>query len=235
MKQLIIQSKGGAGKSYLTKLLSLLADKEKKEKFFIDCDNSSASTTKFFSGIKDRKSSYVKFSNFNLLGSDRKIDRTKFDSFLAEIEKLENVVADFGATSSDQLFFYMLEEQKNGIIQTFTEMDIQLLLVVAGGGSAKECVEFFNLANKIPGIGEITHLIANEFQGGINGKSVKEYTNSKVQIGKLHDDPNSEAQREWDKLMIDGVVYSDILKLSALRRRRIVNYLDDIFNQINSL
>lgn len=235
MKQFIIQSKGGAGKSYLTKLLSLKAEKEEKETYFLDCDNSSASSTKFFNGIKDRKSKYVKFSSFNLLGPDKKIDRTRFDTFLSEVEKLENVVADFGATSSDQLLHYMMEEQNNGVIETFAEMNIQLLLVVLGGGSAKECVEYFGQANKIPGIGSITHLIANEFQGGVNGKSVKEFTDSKVQIGKLHDDVNSEAQKEWDKLMIDGVVYSDFLNITVIRRRRIVNYLDNIFNQINSL
>ncbi len=235
MKQFIIQSKGGAGKSYITKLLSLKAEKERKETYFLDCDNSSASTTKFFNGIKDRKSEYLKFASFNLLGPDKKIDRTRFDTFLSEIVNLENVVADFGATSSDQLLYYMMEEQNNGIIETFAEMDIQMLLIVAGGGSAKECVEFFEQANKIPGISSITHLVANEFQGGVKGKTVKEFTNAKIQIGKLHEDANSEAQKEWDKLMIDGVVYSDILNISMIRRRRVTNYLDNIFNQINSL
>lgn len=235
MKHFIVQSKGGVGKSYITKLLSLKAEKEKKETYFLDCDNSSASSTKFFNGIKDKKSKYIKAGSFNLLGQDKKIDRTRFDTFLSEIEKLENVVADFGAASSDQLLYYIIEEEKNHLIETFKEMNIRLLLVFAGGGSAKECVEFFDLANKIPGIGEITHIIANEKQGGIKGRSVKDYTEAKVQIGNLHDDPNSEAQKEWDQLMIDGVVYSDILSINLVRRRRITNYLDNIFNQINSL
>jgi cellulose biosynthesis protein BcsQ len=82
MKIFIIQSKGGVGKSYLTKLLSLKADSDQIKTYFIDCDNASASTTKFFKGIEDRKSPYILFKSENLLGSDKKIDRTKFDTFL---------------------------------------------------------------------------------------------------------------------------------------------------------
>ncbi len=142
---------------------------------------------------------------------------------------------DFGAASSEQWIYYIQEESKNNVIETFKEMGIQILLVMAGGGSAKECVEFFQLANQIDGMGEITHIVANEYQGGIKDKSVQEYTNAKIQITRLHDDTNSEAQKEWDRLMAEGVVYSDIMALNVIRRRRILNYLENIFNQIDSL
>jgi hypothetical protein len=235
MKSLVLNSKGGIGKSFLVKLLALKAEKEGAETYIIDCDNSSGSTTKYYHGIKDRKPKNIKFSSYNLIGPDKKIDRTMFDNFLGSIEKLENVVVDFGAASSDQLLYYIQEEANNGIIETLNELNVRLLLVIAGGGSTKECVEFFEFANSIPGIGAITHLIANEYHGGVGAKSVKEFTNSKVQIGRLHNDPGSEAQREWEQLMINGVVYADILKLNISRRRRIINYLDNIFSQINSL
>jgi hypothetical protein len=235
MKYFVINNKGGVGKSYSVKVMVLKAEKEEVETYFIDCDNASASTTKYVQGIKDRKPKHIKFSSYNLIGPDKKIDRTMFDSFLGSIEKLENVVVDFGAASSDQLLYYIQEESSNGIIATLHELNIRLLLVIAGGGSTKECVEFFEHANSIPGIGAITHLIANEYHGGVGNKSVKEFTNSKVQIGRLHNDPGSEAQREWEQLMINGVVYSDILKLNVSRRRRVINYLDNIFNQFNSL
>ena len=232
MKKFIVQVKGGSGKSYLTKLLSLKAEKERTETFFLDCDNASASTTKFFKSIEERKSSYIKYASFNLLGTDKKIDRTKFDNFLSEIEKLENVVVDFGAASSEQLLFYIQEETKNNVLDTFKEMGIEIYLVIAGGGSAKECMDFFEQANKIDGMGAITSLVANEFFGGVNGRTVKDYTNSKIQINKLHEDSNSDAQNEWDKLMTNGVVYADILAMNVIRKRRIVNYLDNIFDQI---
>lgn len=228
-------SKGGVGKSYSAKLHSLKADKNQAETYFLDCDNASASLTKFFKGIEDRKQSFVKFGSYNLLGSDKKIDRTKFDMFLSMIAELPNVVVDFGAASSEQLIYYIQEEASNGIINTLKELDIKILLVIAGGGSIKECVEFFNEANKIEGMRQITHLVANEFLGGVNGKTVKEFTNAKIQITKLHEDANSEAQREWDKLMNEGVVYSDILTMNVIRRRRITNYLDNTFKQFDEL
>ncbi|MCZ8022471.1 MAG: hypothetical protein O9294_11955 [Cytophagales bacterium] len=235
MKHFLINSKGGVGKSYITKLHSLKAEKEKVETYFLDCDNASASSTKFFNGIKDKKSKYLKVGKFNLIGNDKKIDRTKFDTFLSEIEKYENLVVDFGASSSEQLLYYIMEEEHNDLVQIFKEMNIRLFVVFVGGGSAKECVEFFELLKKIPRIEEITHIIANEFHGGIKGMSVKDYTQAKVQIGTLHEDSNSEAQKEWNQLMTDGIVYNDILNISLIRRRRIVNYLDKIFNQLNTL
>lgn len=234
MKIFIIQSKGGVGKSYLTKLLSLKADKDQAKTYFIDCDNASASTTKFFRGIDEKKSPYILFKSENLLGSDKKIDRTKFDTFLSVVEKLDNVVVDFGAASSEQLLYYIQEESKNGIIETLQEIGISIFLIVAGGGSIKESVEFALELQKIKEINGFVTVVANEYLGGVNGKSVQSYTNADIQITSLHDDPNSEAQKEWNELMNTGVVYSDILSMTVIRKRRVLAYLDSIFTQIES-
>jgi hypothetical protein len=233
MKIFLIQVKGGVGKSYVSKLLSLKADKEKVKTYFIDCDNASATTTKFFKGIETRKSPNILFKSENLLGVDKKIDRTKFDTFLSMIEKLENVVVDFGAASSEQLLYYIQEESKNGILETFEEIGVNFFLLMAGGGSIKESVEVALELKKIPGIEEIVTVVANEFQGGVNGKSVKEYTDADVQITNLHEDANSEAQKEWNNLMNSGVVYSDVLSMTVIRRRRVLSYLDSIFAQVD--
>ena len=232
MKIFILQSKGGVGKSYVTKLLSLKADKHKEKTYFIDADNASASTTKFFNGIEKKKSPYILFKSENLLGSDKKIDRTKFDTFLEVVEKLENVVVDFGAASSEQLLYYIQEEAKNDIIETLEEIGINFFLVVAGGGSVKESAEFALELKNIDGIEKLVTVVANEYLGGVNGGSVKEYTRADIQITSLHDDANSEAQKEWNDLMNSGVVYSDIESMTVIRRKRITSYLDSIFNQI---
>lgn len=234
MKIFIIQSKGGVGKSYLTKLLSLKADKDLAKTYFIDCDNASASTTKFFRGIDERKSPYILFKSENLLGSDKKIDRTKFDTFLSVVEKLDNVVVDFGAASSEQLLYYIQEESKNGIIETLHEIGVSIFLIVAGGGSIKESVEFAIELEKINGINDFVTIVANEYLGGVNGKSVQAYTKADIQITSLHEDPNSEAQKEWNELMNTGIVYSEILSMTVIRKRRVLAYLDSIFTQIES-
>lgn len=233
MKIFVIQEKGGTGKSYLTKLLSLKAEKEQVKTYFIDCDNASASTTKFFKGIEDRKSQHILFKSENLLGTDKKIDRTKFDTFLGIVEKLENVVVDFGAASSEQLLYYIQEEAKNDILETLNAIDINFFLVVAGGGSIKESIEFALELKKIKGIEKLVTVVANEYLGGVNGKSVSEYSKADIQITALHDDVNSEAQKEWNDLMNAGVVYADIQSMTVIRRKRIVSYLDSIFSQIN--
>lgn len=232
MKIFLVQSKGGVGKSYVTKLLSLMADKEQTKTFFIDADNASASMTKFFQGIEARKSPYIFYKSENLLGTDKKIDRTKFDNLLAQIEKLENVVVDFGAASSEQLLYYIQEEQKNDILGVIKDLGIQFYLVLAGGGSIKESVEYAQEMKKIKGIEKIVRVVANEYHGGVNGKSVKEYANGDIQITSLHEDANSEGQREWNEAMNTGVVYSDIEAMTLIRKKRIVSYLDSIFSQL---
>lgn len=228
----IIQSKGGVGKSYLTKLFALKASKEKKVTHFIDCDNASASTSKFFAGIPKEKREFLKVKSENLLGIDKKIDRTKFDSFIETVSKLDNVICDFGAASSEQLLYYIQEESQNDVINVLKDLGISFYLVIAGGGSIKECVEYVDTLKKLKGMKELTTIVANEYLGGVNGKSVKEFTAANIQITSLQDDRNSEAQKEWDNLMNEGITYDDITSLPIMRKRRIINYLDKVFETI---
>jgi hypothetical protein len=231
----LCQEKGGVGKSYTSKVLSLKADRDKTRTYFVDCDNASASTTKFFKSIEHKKSEYIFFKSENLLGPDKKIDRTKFDTFLNTLENLDNAVVDFGAASSEQLLYYIQEEKKNGILDVLKDLGIKIFLIISGGGSIKESVDFALKLKEIGGVEELTTVVANEYLGDVNGKSVKEYTNADIQITSLHDDPNSEAQRQWNDLMNSGVVYSDILSMTIVRRRRLLAYLDSIFSQIDKV
>lgn len=235
MRFIVAQSKGGVAKTFLCKILCLYAEYYKIMIYFIDADNASNSLQKFFQAIAEKKTEFTKYKVFNLLGHDKKIDRTKFDSFLQMSSSLENMVADFGAASSEQLLYYLKEEQPNGIIEVLKELNIKIIIVMAGGGSAKECIEFYNDASNIPGIADITYVVANEFLGPINGKSVKETCNAHIQIPHAIMDSTGEAQTRWVEMMAKGVTYSDIDKLFIIRKNRINNYLNTIFNQINNL
>lgn len=230
-RRFLLNEKGGVGKSYTTKLLALMAEAEKVKTHIVDADNASASSTKYFQGIVDRKSEYVLYKSENLVGPDRRIDRTKFDTFLETISQLDNVVVDFGAASSEQLCYYLQEEYSNGIIEIFEELEIQLYVIIAGGGMIKESIDFFLKLKKIKGIEKIVTIVANEKEGGVNGKSVAEYTKADVQIPLFHEDSNSAAYLEWKEMMNNGMVYSDIQKLPLIRRKRITSYLDSIFLQ----
>lgn len=230
-RRFLLNEKGGVGKSYTTKLLALMAEAEEVKTHIVDADNASASATKYFQGIVDRKSEYVLYKSENLVGPDRRIDRTKFDTFLETISQLENVVVDFGAASSEQLCYYLQEEYSNGIIEIFEELEIQLYVIIAGGGMIKESIDFFLKLKKLKGIEKIVTIVANEKEGGVNGKSVAEYTKADVQIPLFHEDSNSAAYLEWKEMMNNGMVYSDIQKLPLIRRKRITSYLDSIFLQ----
>jgi len=232
-RDIILNEKGGVGKSYYSKLRALKAEKEQVVTYFTDCDNASASLTKFFQGIADRKSEYVFYKSENLLGPDRKIDRTKFDTFLDTLSKLENVCCDFGAASSEQICYYLQEENQNGILEIFADLNIRLHVVMAGGGMIKESIDFFMKLKKVKGIEQFITIVANEREGGVNGKTVSEYTKADIKIPPFHEDVNSAAFLEWREMMNNGVVYSDILSMPLIRRKRIISYLDSIFSQIN--
>ncbi len=230
---IILNEKGGVGKSYYSKICSLQAEKEQVITYFIDCDNASASLTKFFQGIENRKSEYLFYKSENLLGPDRKIDRTKFDTFLDTLGKLENVRCDFGAASSEQILFYLQEENQNGILEVFEDLNIRLHIIMAGGGMIKESIDFFMKLKKVKGIEKFITIVANEREGGVNGKTVSEYTKADIKIPPFHEDSNSAAFLEWKEMMNNGVVYADILSMPLIRRKRIITYLDSIFSQIN--
>jgi len=235
MKTVLFQSKGGAGKSFCSRLLYAYHLNKNQTSHFIDIDNASGSLTKFFNSIEERKNPKIEFANFNLMGANKKIDRSLFDLLLSEISTRENVVIDAGAATSEQILYYLRDEEPNGIIGDLKEMNIRLMLVVAGGGSARECYDFFEEAKNIPGLKDITYVVANEFLGEINGLSVKEYFDADIQIRTLTNDPTSAAELEWSNLMNNGFVMQDIEQLPLFRKRRILNYLKDIFNQIDSL
>jgi len=230
---ILLNEKGGVGKSYTTKLHALKAEKEQIVTYFIDCDNASASLTKFFQGIEKRKSEYLFYKSEDLLGPDRKIDRTKFDTFLDTLSKLQNVCCDFGAASSEQICYYLQEESENGILDIFEDLNIRLHVIIAGGGMIKESIDFFLKLKKVKGIEKFITIVANEREGGVNGKTVSEYTKADIKIPPFHKDPNSAAFLEWKDMMNNGIVYSEILSMTQIRKRRILTYLDSIFLQIN--
>ena len=94
-------------------------------------------------------------------------------------------------------------------------------------------IDFFLKLKKVKGIEKFITIVANEREGGVNGKTVSEYTKADIKIPPFHKDPNSAAFLEWKDMMNNGIVYSEILSMTQIRKRRILTYLDSIFLQIN--
>jgi len=231
---LILQSKGGAGKSYFTQLLALYAQSRNRKTHFIDADNSSASTTKYFEKIKDRKGNLLLYKNVNLLSSDNRIDRSKLDYLMEDLSRHAPCVVDFGAASSDQMMHWMKD---NDYVEMIKELDVAIFLIMAGGNSILECVEFYNEMAKIPKLKEsgMVNVVANEFYGGIEGKQVKEYAHAKFQIPALTEDQNSSLFLDWKNMLSEGIVLQDLEKLTLFRRKTVHDYLEKIFVQLDPL
>jgi len=234
LRLFILNSKGGCGKSTAAMYAFLVASMQKKPTHFLDLDNTSVTLTNFFNNIKDRKPEFIKSSSFSLLGKDNRIDRSKIDSFIEAISTLDYVIADFGAESSNQFCQFLKEEAKNGIVQTLNGLNVRILLVFAGGGCAVDCLRFFELLKSVEGVKEITHIVANEYHGGFENKTVTDFTKATITLAPLTDDPLSEANIQFTQMLQKGVVYDEILKLSVMRKTRIIKHLENFANQLEN-
>lgn len=240
MKLFIIQSKGGVGKSFLTAMLYLISEKHlsKKMVVFGDCDNETASTNSFFLKIKERKSENIKSTNFYLLDEDKKIDRTKIEELLFQIQSIENIVLDFGAASSTELVNYIIFNPE--IVPILKAAKIQFVVVVNGGAQAQRGIEFLNKVKGIPEFGSMLNVVANEAAGQITGKSVKDYINADFSLPLFHKETG------WNEKMqtylSEGLAYADIKDVTAPSERfnqmdkiRIHTFIDSLEKEFNPL
>lgn len=97
---LIIQSKGGAGKSFLTYLLALKNEPNEKS-LFIDLDHSTATSTNQLNFINDLD----RLNIVNITNQEQKIDRELLFQVLEEVAStnFDDIYIDFGAPESEQL------------------------------------------------------------------------------------------------------------------------------------
>lgn len=226
MKYLIIQSKGGVGKSFLAKLLYLKAEKENIATAFLDADQNTDSLHEFFHGIKDRKPKNIKYKKVKLLGEDKKIVRDRFNEIYDVITTEESYVVDLGADSSQQFLNYV---EENNLLQDLEKAGLTFLLILCGGTSIDECLSFYEKFKKVEGIGAITKVVANEKDGGVKGQSVTEFTKADKTL-KVYS-TETEPQMELNALLTKGCVYEDFNKLHAVRRSKLFIYLADVFKQ----
>ena len=113
-------------------------------------------------------------------------------------------------------------------------MGINIFIVVSGDTSWQDCYSFLKKVDAA-GLMPIVQIVANEFQGGVGEKSVKDLLEDlglkSIIVGRISDQGDSAAQ-EWQDFMINGITWDEIEALPLLRKRRVLNYLDTIFDQI---
>jgi len=163
--QLLIQSKGGVGKSFLTYLIALKSENNETT-YFADCDASVKTTTqqlKFLHGQEPNRA-----GSLNLLDNRAMLDRQLLFENLQEITDLNraNTFIDFGASESEQLpslmsLDYTIHEFKE--IEKELNVDIVFNIVIAGGGAYNACTTYMQkMVNIIEGQFEV-NLYLNEY------------------------------------------------------------------------
>ena len=129
--QLILQAKGGVGKSLFTWFVAH-AEKEIRTSF-IDLDEStrtSANRLEFIVGVK-------RIRHFEILNESKRLEREKIISLFESLAKAQspNIYVDFGASESEEfrklLEFDIPAENLNTEL-TFLEIRLQLFVVIAG-------------------------------------------------------------------------------------------------------
>ena len=141
---LIIQSKGGAGKSMLMHLIALKNEFNKRS-YFIDIDNSVKTSTQQLRFLQGKQP--PRFAIMNLLDSREKIDRQLlFENFMELSTKdYDDFYLDFGAPESDQIPSLL---SKDYTIEEFSQIETELNarfifnIVVAGGGAYEACTAY---------------------------------------------------------------------------------------------
>lgn len=158
---LILQSKGGVGKSLLT---WLLANQFKNEDvLFIDTDESTKTSSRRLNSFLDEGKSLF----FPILNDNKKLEREMFLSMFERIANVEEktVFVDFGAPESEE-FRKLLEFEidSESLVSELKRINIALVLfiVVAGRDAYLSCMRYYSSMVNLGNEKIETQLLMNE-------------------------------------------------------------------------
>jgi hypothetical protein len=148
MKQIFIvsQSKGGSGKSFFTTLMAHKYEEETTVGFY-DMDNSTLTLSSQIAFIKNFKNRILKASILNENGRIERDKMVKLFEALAE-DKFEKIFIDMGATESDQLYQFLLNDLNCEDLKEFmTEIscDLSFIIPVSGNTATKATSNYAKL------------------------------------------------------------------------------------------
>ncbi|GLU56497.1 hypothetical protein Dfri01_59580 [Dyadobacter frigoris] len=151
----IIQSKGGAGKSFFTYLLGIKHE-QNKETLFIDVDGSTSTSTNQLKFLEDQK----RIGVIDLLDSQDRIARDRLFGSIEEIAELSysNYILDFGAPESEQLpalFSRDVNQQELKGFAEFLNSEFIFHVIIAGGTAYGACMQYLT---------DIVRVVGEEFK-----------------------------------------------------------------------
>jgi cellulose biosynthesis protein BcsQ len=190
MKQvhLILQSKGGVGKSLLTWFLANhYSDSESV--LFMDVDESTRTSSSRLSSIL---SSPERSLFYPILNEQKKLEREYFLTLFERISNLstEQIFLDFGAPESEEfrkLLEYEISAEDLSIELAAMGIELILYVVVAGRDAFESCSRFLLSMNTIVGTHIEIKILMNEGTfGGTEGINFGRESLSKLGFPKCH-------------------------------------------------
>ena len=230
---MILQGKGGVGKSLIASILAQHYYAKKKDILCIDTDPVNAT----FYGFKK-----LNVTRLDLMDGDN-VDPRKFDHLVEMITKSKSdVIIDNGASTFVGLSHYLISNQVSTMLR---EMGHELVIhtVITGGQSLTDTVNGFNrIIQQFPT--DVTFIVwLNQFWGKIemNGKkfeAMKAYIDNKSRISAIVTIPEYKMEtfgrdlREMlqDKLTFDEAIAKPEILIMVRQRLKIIK--DDLFKQL---
>ncbi len=233
---MLLQGKGGVGKSLIAAILAQYYYAKKKEVLCIDTDPVNASLHGF---------SKLNVKKLDLMEGDN-VDPRKFDNLVELISKSKtDVIIDSGASTFVGLSHYLISNRVSTMLKEDGH-ELVIHTVVTGGQALSDTLNGFNkIMKQFPG--DVSFIVwLNLFWGKVemNGKdfeSMKAYVDNKSRVSALLRIPEYKPEtfgrdlREMlqDKLTFDEAIAKPEILIMVRQRLKIIR--DDLFKQLESV
>lgn len=179
---LILQSKGGAGKSFLTYLLGLKHEHD-SETFFVDLDKSTRTSESQLQFLISKK----RVANINLTNRENKIDRERLFNVLEHLNEMQHdtFFLDCGAPESEQLPSLFTVDFTPDELKEFEQTlngDIIFNVVIAGGSAYVSCMNYLEEILILKDLFKI-YIYINQYTFNTTPELINEVENNARELG----------------------------------------------------
>jgi hypothetical protein len=203
---LILQAKGGVGKSLFTWFVAQ-AEKDSKTSF-IDLDESTQTSSNRLEYIVGSK----RIRHFQILNDSKRMEREKIIALFESLSKAQspNIFIDFGASESEEFKKLLSLDIPAEILKdelTKMEIEIKIIVVIAGRDAFVSSFHYFEkLSEQILGIFQFEALLNEGTFGGSEAlEAVKiEFTSKQINFKTFGNMGESESGKDVIKLITEG-------------------------------
>ncbi len=228
---LVLQKKGGAGKSLISSAFYQYLLTNGHSVMGIDTDPSNKTFAKYKA---------LKIVEFELLGSDKKVDARMFDTMLEAIYKLpegSHVVIDSGASCFHDLVSYFVESNALTMLQEHGHEPYFHIPIIGGSGVTFSAECFGELAETFPSIP--IYVWKNYYFGEISfrNKPFDEfdvYENFKARVEGIVEIPHRNPVtfgKDIEIMQAQGMTYDEIITsatMPLMTRQRMKTFWNEI-------